>query len=612
MAEEKAKPVEAAAETPEKAEPEKVADAAGLKMSAEVVQTQLEQKQQTLDACVAKGGPELQNGQTLLQALTSSEVDKKLGGDCAGTDLVANLRKQIGPAPDGQPVKIETRPDGSRIETRFENGNPVLRLETQQDGSSVESRFENGRLTSQRSIKGDIASLKMFDDKGNLTTTLLESGTGADKVQMWTFADGDNLRIRADGTFNGTINGRAIDGKGKAEIEAFFREALADNNFKPDLSRDSFGADTHGTSMIISGDNRTGAIVSKSGELNILTSTDTGNINRNTVTFSGDTMILQGPQGALTVVKGTTDGSGLYTFTYNGITYTAQDGKFQGMSSVRGDVTQTVTKGPNGWRNEAVETPKAEDGTPLTPNRVVTSTNDKGEVISTVMAGDKPVQTTVTTLENRTTYKGDGTDRSPENIIMRATDNKVETPEIVRQGNMVYDRTGAYSDKDPFGAGVYYDVVSGRNLTNTQLLQFASFAAAMSSQVSSFQNYFETVSTGANNEMGSIEGKIGQIQAFIGYVNCNVNGSRFASLLVPANTALISGFDARARAGVVVPDRIATESGLRDPGLEARTANDIRLSPSSLMLINGGKHYEEVDSKTDGALPPLQLIRKKN
>ena len=144
---------------------------------------------------------------------------------------------------------------------------------------------------------------------------------------------------------------------------------------------------------------------------------------------------------------------------------------------------------------------------------------------------------------------------------MRATNNSLETPDIVRNGNMVYDRTGGFSDKD--GAGVYYDVVSGRNLTNTQLLQFASFAAAMSSQVSSFQNFFESVAVGANDMLGSVDARIGQIQAFIGFVNCNVNGSRYLGLLVPANGALVCGIAARERAGVCVPDQVATEKRLK-------------------------------------------------
>ncbi len=582
--------------------------AASEKGIQEVQQTQQQQQQQKFDGCVAKGGPELANGQTLLQALTSSEVDKKLGGDCAATERVAELRKAVAPAADGQPVKIETRPDGTRIETRFENDKPVLRLETQPDGSSLESRFENGKLISQRSTKGDVVSLKMYDSSGNLTTTLLESGTGADKVQIWTFADGDNLRVNADGTFNGTINGRAIDGKGKAAIEAFFKEALADNNYVPDLSRDSFGADTHGSSMIINSDNRTGAIVDKSGRLNIFSADDSGGINRSIATFSGDTMILQGPDGTLTKVQGKIDDTGAYTFFHNGITYKSLDGKFQGMSTQRGDVTQRVFIGEKGWQNEAIENnPKAEDGSLMPPNKVVTITNEKGEILSTVMSGDKPIQTTVTTAESRTTYKGDGSDRSSENILMRATDNSVQTREMVREGNMVYDRTGAYSDKDPFGPGVYYDVVSGKNLTNTQLLQFASFAAAMSSQVSSFQNYFDGVARGDNSSLPSVDSKLAQIQAFIGYVNCNVNGSRYVGLLVPANAALISGNAARERAGVVVPDLTSTEQGFQDPCLVARTGCDVKQSPS-LALINGGKHYE---TAADESLPPLQLIRTK-
>ena len=45
--------------------------------------------------------------------------------------------------------------------------------------------------------KATKTSLKSFDESGNLTTTLIESGTGADKVQTWSFAGGDNLVIRA-------------------------------------------------------------------------------------------------------------------------------------------------------------------------------------------------------------------------------------------------------------------------------------------------------------------------------------------------------------------------------------------------------------------------------
>lgn len=601
---EKAAAPEAPAEGAVENNPARVEAAATEKIRTEVTESQ-RQQQQTLDACIAKEGPVLAPGTTMLEALTSGEVDKKLGGDCAGTEQVAELRKKLGPAAEGQQVKLETRPDGTKVETRFENDKPVLRVETNPDGSTVESRFKDGKLVSLKSTKGDVTSLKSFDESGNLTTTLIESGTGADKVQTWSFAGGDNLVIRADGRFNGTINGRAVEGKGQAAIEGYFKEALTDETYVPDVTRDSFGADTHGSSMIVSGDTRTGAIVSKSGELNILAPNASGEIQRNIVTFSGDTMTLHGPNGALTEIKAQSSENGKYTFTHNGITYTVQNDSLQQMKSMKGNVEQIATRGPKGWSNEAVERPVDESGNLGPENRVRSSINEQGELQTQVMDGDRPVQTTIITPESRITYKGDGTDRSPENILMRATANSLETPDIVRNGNMVYDRTGSFSDKDHFGPGVYYDVVSGKNLTNTQLLQFASFAAAMSAQVSSFQNYFEGVALGANGELPSVDGKIAQIQAFMGYVNCNVNGSRYVGMLVMANQALESGNAARGRAGVVVPDQTSQEAGFQDPGLVARTGEDV-CRKASLSLIKGGEHYRD----TLHDLPKLQLIKK--
>lgn len=612
MSAEEAKPEKAAA--PEAVEtPQSPADVAlkgaSDKGIAEVHQTQQQQQQQqTLDGCIAKEGPVLAPGTTMLEALTSGEIDKKLGGDCAGTEQVADLRKKLGPAAEGQKVKLETRPDGTRVETRFENDKPVLRVENNPDGSTVESRFKDGKLVSLKSTKGDVTSLKSFDESGNLTTTLIESGTGADKVQTWSFAGGDNLIIRADGRFNGTINGRAVEGKGQAAIEGYFREALTDEKYVPDVTRDSFAADTQGSSMIVSGDTRTGAIVSKSGDLNILAPNASGEIQRNIVTFSGNIMTLHGPHGALAEVKGQANDNGEYTFTHNGITYTVRNDSLQQMKSMKGNVEQIATRGPKGWSNEAIERPVDESGNLGPENRVISTINEKGELQAQVMDGDKPVQTTIITPESRITYKGDGTDRSPENTLMRATNNSLETPDIVRNGNMVFDRTGGFSDKD--GAGVYYDVVSGKNLTNTQLLQFASFAAAMSAQVSSFQNYFEGVALGANGELPSVDGKIAQIQAFMGYVNCNVNGSRYVGMLVMANQALESGNAARGRAGVVVPDQTSQEAGFQDPGLVARCSADVQHSPS-LVLINGGKTYncEAKVADAEDTLPPFIIVR---
>ncbi|QQR58631.1 MAG: hypothetical protein IPG59_03790 [Candidatus Melainabacteria bacterium] len=609
MAAEEVKPEKAAA-TPEapaaegatENSPARVEAAATEKIRTEVTESQ-RQQQGTLNECIVKEGAVLAPGTTMLEALTSGEVDKKLGGDCAGTEQVADLRRKLGPASEGQQVKLETRPDGTRVETRFENDKPVLGVENKPDGSTVESRFKDGRLLSVKSTEGDKTSLKSFDESGNLTTTLIESGTGADKVQTWSFAGGDNLVIRADGRFNGTINGRAVEGKGQAAIEGYFNEALTDEKYVPDVTRDSFGADTHGSSMIISGDTRTGAIIGKSGDLNILAPNASGEIQRNIATFSGDTMTLHGPNGAVTEVKAQSSENGKYVFNHNGITYTVQNDSLQQMKSMKGNVEQIATRGPKGWSNEAIERPVDESGNLGPENRVRSSINEKGELQTQVMDGDKPVQTTIITPESRITYKGDGTDRSLDNILMRATNNSLETPDIVRNGNMVYDRTGGFSDKD--GAGVYYDVVSGRNLTNTQLLQFASFAAAMSSQVSSFQNFFESVAVGANDMLGSVDARIGQIQAFIGFVNCNVNGSRYLGLLVPANGALVCGIAARERAGVCVPDQVATENGLNNPGLVARTPEDVCQSPS-LALINGGKTYESLLKD----FPALQVVKK--
>lgn len=614
MSAEEVKPAKEAATPAEAVEPPKTPavqalEGASNKGIAEVHQTQQQQQQQqTLDACIAKEGPVLAPGTTMLEALTSSEVDKKLGGDCAGTEQVADLRKKLGPAAEGQKVKLETRPDGTIVETRFENDKPVLRVENNPDGSTVESRFKDGKLVSLKSTKGDVTSLKSFDESGNLTTTLIESGTGADKVQTWSFAGGDNLIIRADGRFNGTINGRAVEGKGQAAIEGYFREALTDEKYVPDVTRDSFAADTHGSSMIVSGDTRTGAIVSKSGDLNILAPNASGEIQRNIATFSGDTMTLHGPNGVVTEIKAQSSENGKYTFTHNGITYTVQNDSLQQMKSMKGNVEQIATRGPKGWSNEAIERPVDESGNLGPENRVISTINEKGELQAQVMDGDKPVQTTIITPESRITYKGDGTDRSPENTLVRATNNSLETPDIVRNGNMVYDRTGGFSDKD--GAGVYYDVVSGKNLTNTQLLQFASFAAAMSAQVSSFQNYFEGVALGANGELPSVDGKIAQIQAFMGYVNCNVNGSRYVGMLVMANQALESGNAARGRAGVVVPDQTSQEAGFQDPGLVARCSADVQHSPS-LVLINGGKTYncEAMVADAEDTLPPFIIVR---
>jgi len=599
---------EAGSDKPVEGTPAHVEAAATERIRTEVTETLTQQQQQqTLDACKAKEGPVLAPGTTMLEALTSSEVDKRLGGDCAGTEKIAELRRQLGPAADGQQVKLETRPDGTRIETRLENDKPVLRLETNPDGSTVESRFQDGKLVSLKSIKGDVTSLKSFDGNGNLTTLLIESGTGSDKVQTWSFAGGDNLVIRADGSFDGTINGRAVKGKGQAAIEGYFKEALTDQTYVPDVTKDSFAADTYGSSMIVSGDTRTGAIVGKSGDLNIFAPSASGEIQRNIATFSGDTMTLHGPNGAVTEVKAQANENGKYTFIHNGISYTVQNDSLQQMKSMKGNVEQIATRGPKGWENVATERPVDVSGNPCPENVVRSSINEKGELQAQLMDGDKPVQTTIITPESRITYGGDGTDRSPENILMRATNDLLETPDVTRHGNMVYDSTGGFSDKD--GSGVYYDVVSGKNLTNTQLLQFASFAQSMSNQVSSFQNYFEGVAVGANGELPSVDAKIAQIQAFMGYVNCNVNGSRYVGMLTMANQALDSGNAARGRAGIVEPDDISQRAGLNDPRLVARCGDDVCHKPN-LALIRGGEDYlKEQKVAANDALPPLDLFR---
>lgn len=573
----------------------------------EVQQTQQQQQQQKFDACVAKAGPDLPAGGNLLDALTANRLNEKMGGDCTATDTVADLHKKSTPAPDGHQVKLETRPDGTKVETRFENDKLALRIETNPDGSTVESKFgPDGRLVSEKSVKGDNATLRLFDESGRVTT-LTEAGTGNDKVQVWTFPDGDNLRIEANGTFRGTINGKAIEGKGRAEIAAFIREALSDQNFVPDVSKDSFATDLHGSSMIISGDTRTGAIISKSGDLNIFTPDESGVPQRNIATFSGDTMTLHGPNGSVSEIKGQLGPDGKYTFLHNGITYTVENNALQGMRSQKGNVDQIVTKGPNGWQNEAIERPVDENGNPSPENRVVTKFNDKGELQAQIMDGDKPVSTTIITPDSRITYKGDGTNRSPENIIMRATNNSLETPEIARSGNMIYDVTGRFSDQDRGEARVY-NGGAPTSLTKSQLLQIASFTSAMANQVASFTNYFESVSVGDNSAMPSIESKLGQIQAFMGYVNCNVNGSRFLGLLPMANKALETGCAARDRAGIVPPGQVALDSGFSDPGLVARTGSDVCHSPS-LALINGGKYYAEAEALKD--LPALQLCKNK-
>lgn len=606
MSDEKAKSVEAAAPSDAPKDAPKVEAAATEKIITEVIDTQQQQMQQKFEGCVAKGGPDLPKGD-ILNALTANRLNEKLGGDCTATDTVANLHKKLGPASDQQQVRVETRPDGSRVETRFENDKLATKIETNPDGSLVESKYgPDGRIVSERSVRGDSATLRMWDEKGNVTT-VTEQGIGEKKVQMWTFPDGDNLRIQADGTFNGTINGRAVEGKNQAEIAAYIREALSDQSFVPDVSKDSFATDLKGSSMIASGDTRTAAIISKSGDLNIFTADESGVPQRNIATFAGDTMTLHGPNGALAEIKGQLGPDGKYTFFHNGITYTVQNDSIQGMRSMKGNVEQVVTKGPNGWHNEAIERPVDESGNPLATNRVVITFNDKGELQSQVLNGDKPLQTTIITPDSRITYKGDGTDRSPDNVLMRATNNSVESPEVSRSGSMVYDSTGRFSDQDRSEARVYNGGVP-TSLTKSQLLQIASFTSAMANQVASFTNYFESVSVGDNSAMPSIESKLGQIQAFMGYVNCNVNGSRFLGLLPMANKALETGCAARDRAGIVPPDQVALDSGFSDPGLVARTGSDVSHSPS-LALINGGKFYAEAEALK--GLPALQLFKNK-
>ncbi|MDX2105458.1 MAG: hypothetical protein SFY67_03560 [Candidatus Melainabacteria bacterium] len=592
--------------------PEAELKGASEKGIAEVQQTQQQlQQERTFQGCVAQAGTDLPKDGNVLDALNSSRLDEKLGGDCAAIDTVANLHKGTTPATDGQQVKVEIRPDGTRVETRFENDKLATRIETNRDGSTVESKFgPDGRLVSERSVRGDSATLRMFDESGNVTT-LTESGEGKDKVQVWTFPDGDNLRIEANGTFRGTINGKAIEGKGKAEIAAFIRQALTDQDFVPDTSRDSFATDLYGSSMITSSDTRTGAVISKSGDLNIFTPDESGTPQRNIATFSGDTMTLHGPNGAVSEVKGQLGADGKYTFVHNGITYTVENNAVQGMRSQKGIVDQIVTKGPNGWQNEAIERPVDESGNPCPENRVVTTFNDKGELQSQIMDGDKPLSTTIITEGARTTYKGDGSDRSPENIIMRATNSSLETPEITRNGNMVYDVTGRFSDQDRSEARVY-NGGAPTSLTKSQLLQFASFTSAMSQQISSFESFFKGVQVGANDMMGAIDSKLGQIQAFIGYVNCNVNGSRFVGLLVAANTALIAGNEAMAKAGTCLPDPVATLAGLNNPELAARTPEDVCKSPS-LTLVMGKKGYEMAmnNQQPIDEFGNLQLVRTK-
>lgn len=566
--------------------------AASEKAITEVHQTeQQQQQQQKFDACVAQSMPELPKGQNLLDALTSSTLDKKLGGDCAATDRVADLHRELLPQNDKQQVKVETHPDGTRLE----------------------SRFENGKLIAQRSVFGDTTTLRTYDADGNLTT-VTEKGTGENRVQTWTFPDGDNLRIKADGSFQGEINGVAVAGKGKAQIEAFFKLALADQNYVPDLSKDSFGSDLHGSAVIINGDKRTGAVINKGGDLNIFTADSSGVAQRNVVSFNGDTMTLHGPDGAVTSIKAQTFKDGVYTFSHNGIEYSVQGDKVQKMFAARGNVDQTITKGPNGWNNESVEHVLNAEGARLQDNKVRTFMNENNEILAQIMDGDKPVQTTVITLEQRVTYKGDGSDRSPENLIARTSNGMFESPEIVRQGNRAFDATGVYSDKDHFGPGVYYDVVSGRNITNTQLLQFASFVSAMSNQVSACQNFFESVAVGANYLMGQIDSGISKIQAFMGYVNCNVNGSRFLGMLPMANMALEAGNAARDRAGICKPDPMVASLGFQDIGLVARTASDVNRTAETprLALINGGDTYRDAREKDEAGkntLPDVILYR---
>ena len=95
MAAEEVKPEKAAA-TPEapaaegatENSPARVEAAATEKIRTEVTESQ-RQQQGTLNECIAKEGAVLAPGTTMLEALTSGEVDKKLGGDCAGTEQVA-------------------------------------------------------------------------------------------------------------------------------------------------------------------------------------------------------------------------------------------------------------------------------------------------------------------------------------------------------------------------------------------------------------------------------------------------------------------------------------------------------------------------------------------
>jgi hypothetical protein len=556
------------------------------KSIAEVQQTQGPPQQS--DACVAKMQTENPQALSLFNDSTFRMTNDKIGGECGATDSIAEARKELTAQNENQQIKIETTENGTRIE----------------------SRIENGRIIAQRSVFGDTTTLRTYDEKGNLATTFTEKGIGDNMVQTWTFPDGDFIRIKADGTVTAEVNGRRIEGLDKAQVQSYIRQALADQSFTPKLDESSVGTDLHGSAMLTLGDKRTGALVTPNGDLNVFTADKSGIPQRNLVTFSGDTMIMQGPNGELMPpVKAASFENGVYTFMHSGMTFQVRDNKVQNIATTDGDVDRVIAKGEKGWQGFSIQRRVSPEGIALPDAKVVTGITEPGVGQIQTFNGDEPLQTTVMTLEQRTTYKGDGTDLSPDNIILQATNDSLSTPEIVRQGNMTFDATGSYSDKDHFGPGVYYDVVSGKNLTNTQLLQFASFAAAMSSQVGSFQNYFEGVTLGANGELPSVDAKIGQIQAFMGYVNCNVNGSRYVGMLVMANQALESGNAARCRAGVVQPDQVSQEAGFQDPGLVARRGEDVRLS---LALINGGKSYnsEVKVANAEDTLPPLTLVRK--
>lgn len=539
-----------------------------------------DERERQFQQCVMKKAEPLDVGP--LTANTFSLAANRIGGDneCGAIDRLRDLRRPL--TASGEHERVESR----RV-----------------NGTDIETKTENGRITAIRTVDGDTTTLRTFDRNGNLDLTISETGEGPNRVQTWTFPGrpGDVLRIKADSSYEGVINGRKVSGAGRAEVQALIDKTL-DENSEINPNDSTLGTDLEGGAFMSLAQTGTGAFVLRDGRLQIFDKMDSGPARRSVASFEGDTMVLRDTSGNVidrftSVAPGP---DGMFSYTHNGITYKWSAGGLQEILSQRGDVAQRIHRDQHGWRSTAIQQ------IPDAPaNEVSSYTTGERRGETQVRIGDRIVNVTHVTPDAQITYRDGVID--PSHIEMNRDRNKLETPEITRNGNSSFDSSGAITDKDgTIHQGVFYDVVAGKLTTKQAMTTFAGAVQGMAEKVISSVGYFAGVQIGEDFKLAEIGSRLDSIRALIGFVNCNVNGSRFLGLLPMANLALQTGMAAQCEAGTVLPTKISEFS---NPELAQVKPEDVKTP--DLTVVNGRQHYlnELAFHDSDGRIIPFKPPR---